>query len=70
MLKIENKAYDAHKTFEELSVGDVFIYDGEVFMKTDGETGDTNALHLVSGELNGFFLDDEVRVVNATLTVE
>ncbi len=69
-MKIENKAYDAHKTFEDLKVGDVFIWEGDVFMKTNGETGDTNAIDLASGELNGMFNDDEVLVVNATLTVE
>ena len=69
-MKIENKVTKQYKLFGELSVGDVFIYEGEVFIKTDGETGDTNVLHFISGGLDGLFNDDEVRVVNATLTVE
>ena len=70
MLRIENKMADKYLEFDELSIGDVFVYEGEVYMKTNGGAGDDNALHLVSGELNGMFGNDEVRLVNATMTIE
>ena len=70
MLRIENKLADQYMEFNDLSVGDVFVYEGAVYMKTDGSAGDDNALHLASGELNGMFGNDEVRLVNATMTIE
>lgn len=70
MLRIENKMAEKYMEFDDLSVGDVFVYEGEVYMKTNSGEGDTNALHLASGELNGMFGGDEVWLVNATLTIE
>lgn len=68
-MKIENKVYDNHMTFEELSCGDVFIHNDEVFMKTDGDDGESNAVSLESGYEMHFYQDDEVRLVIATLTI-
>lgn len=70
MLKIENKMVEKYMEFDDLSVGDVFVYEGEVYMRTNNNEGDINALHLASGELTGMFGGDEVRLVNATLTIE
>lgn len=69
-MKIENRAYDNHKTFDELKCGDVFIHDSEVCMKTDGDDGESNAVSLESGYEMRFYQDDEVRLVSAILTVE
>lgn len=69
-MKIENKVYDNRKTFGELECGDVFIYDNDVCMKTDGDDGESNAVNLESGYEMHFYQDDEVRLVSATLTIE
>jgi hypothetical protein len=69
-MKIENKVYDNHTTFGELECGDVFIHDGEVCMKTNGDVSISNAVSLEDGLMMCFLEDDEVRLVKATLTIE
>ena len=69
-MKIENKVGEKYMEFGELSIGDVFVFEGEVYIKTNSETFHDNVLHLASGELEGMFGNDKVRVVNATLTIE
>lgn len=68
-MKIENKVYDNHMTFGDLSYGDVFIYNDEVYIKTDGDYGDSNATSLESGYKMILDQDYEVRLVTATLTI-
>lgn len=68
-MKIENKV-DDHKTFDELKCGDVFILGNEVYMKTDGDDGESNAVSLETGCETHIYQDDEVRLVKATLTIE
>lgn len=69
-MKIESKTGEKYMKFDELSVGDVFVFEGEVYIKTNSETFRDNALHLASGELEGIIGIDTVRLVNATLTIE
>ena len=69
-MKIESKTGEKYMKFDELSVGDVFVFEGEVYIKTNSETFRDNALHLASGELEGIIGIDTVRFVNATLTIE
>ena len=69
-MKIENHVYDDNRIFEELTCGDVFIYEDEVYMKTDGDDGESNAVSLETGRERHLYKDDEVRLVAATLTIE
>lgn len=69
-MKIDNKVFDNPMTFGELECSDVFIHDGEVCMKTNGDVSISNAVSLEDGRMMCFLEDDEVRVVTATLTVE
>lgn len=69
-MKIESKTGEKYMKFDELSVGDVFIFEGEAYIKTNSETFRDNALHLASGELEGIIGIDTVRLVNATLIIE
>lgn len=63
-------------TFAELSVGDVFIWDGDVYMviEEDYGLGDSRSYHgyavlLESGSIYGFDYDEECTPVSAKLTV-
>lgn len=67
---IENQVYDNYTMFSELESGDVFIYENEVCMKTNGDGGDeANGVSLKNGHLMYFSENDEVRLVIANLTI-
>ena len=68
-MKIENKVNN-YKIFGELERGDVFILGDEVYMKTDGDDGKSNAVSLESGYKIHVYQDAEVHLVKATLTIE
>lgn len=67
---IENQVYDGNMAFGELECGDVFIYEDEICMKTNGDIETYNAVRLKDGRMVCFFADEMVRLVTASLTVK
>lgn len=71
-MKITNKREDA-VAFHTLKVLDVFIYEGDVYMKTNtnGSYGkDSNAICLSTGDHAWFFIENKVQPVDAELIIK
>ena len=64
-MKIINKVIETNINFEDIEWSEVFVYDGEIYMKTDSEykyeDERYNAIHLLTGELCTF--GDYYRVI-------
>lgn len=70
-MKFEKKTEPKRAYFSEIEPGTLFHNPGsdDIYMKVAGEDEST-VVHLMTGELDGFFSDDEVIVVDGTLTWE
>lgn len=70
-MKFEKKTEPKRAYFSELESGALFHNPGsdDIYMKVAGEDEST-VVHLMTGELDGFFSDDEIVVVDGTLTWE
>lgn len=70
-MKIEKKAEPKLAYFSEIDPGTLFHNPGsdDIYMKIADEDANT-VVHLMTGELDGFFNDDEVIVVDGTLVWE
>lgn len=55
-MKITNKRVEIDINFQDIEWGEVFVYEGEIYMKLDGDYGDDcyNAIHLLTGEICHF----------------
>lgn len=71
MMKFEKRTEPKHAYFGELEPGTLFhnLGSDDIYMKVAGEDEST-VVHLMAGELDGFFSDDEVIVVDGTLVWE
>ncbi len=59
------------KDFEDVKVSQVFIYEGDIYMKIYGRDGSIDeAVDLSDGNVYHFDDDEEVNVVDATLNVD
>lgn len=70
-MKFEKKTELKHVYFSELKPGTLFHNpeSDDIYMKVTGEDEST-VVHLMTGEIDGFFSDDEVIVVDGTLVWE
>ena len=70
-MKFEKRTEPKRIYFSELEPGTLFHNPGndDIYMKVAGEDESTG-VHLMTGELDGFFSDDEVIVVDGTLVWE
>lgn len=70
-MKFEKKTEPKRTYFSEIEPGTLFHNpeSDDIYMKVAGEDEST-VVHLMTGELDGFFSDDEVIVVDGTLTWE
>lgn len=70
-MKFEKKTEPKRAYFSELNPGALFHNPGsdDIYMKVADENENT-VVHLMTGELDGFFNDDEVIVVDGTLVWE
>lgn len=70
-MKFEKKTEPKHAYFSEIEPGALFhnLGSDDIYMKVAGEDEST-VVHLMTGELDGFFSDDEVIVVDGTLVWE
>lgn len=70
-MKFEKKTEPKHAYFSELDPGALFHNPGsdDIYMKVADENENT-VVHLMTGELDGFFNDDEVIVIDGTLVWE
>lgn len=70
-MKFEKRTESKRAYFSELESGALFHNPGsdDIYMKVAGEDEST-VVHLMTGELDGFFSDDEIVVVDGTLTWE
>ena len=70
-MKFEKKTELKRAYFSEIEPGTLFHNPGsdDIYMKIAGEDEST-VVHLMTGELDGFFSDDEVIVVDGTLMWE
>lgn len=71
MMKFEKKTEPKRACFGEIEPGTLFhnLGSDDIYMKVAGEDEDTVVL-LMTGELDCFFKDDEVIVVDGTLVWE
>ena len=57
-MKITNKRIETDINFQDIEWGEVFVYEGEIYMKADGEydcDGESyNAIYLTTGEICHF----------------
>ena len=70
-MKFEKKTEPKRAYFSEIEPGTLFrnLGSDDIYMKVASEDEST-VVHLMTGELDGFFSDDEVIVVDGTLTWE
>ena len=70
-MKFEKKSEPKRAYFSEIEPGTLFHNPGsnDIYMKVADEDEST-VVHLMTGELDGFFSDDEVIVVDGTLVWE
>lgn len=70
-MKFEKRVEPKRTFFGELKPGTLFHNPGsdDIYMKVAGEDEST-VVHLMTGEIDGFFNDDEVIVVDGTLVWE
>lgn len=71
MMKFEKRTEPKRACFEELEPGTLFHNPGSdvIYMKVDDED-ESAVVDLMAGEVDGFFSDDEVIVVDGTLMWE
>ena len=62
---------DKNLQFEDIKAGEVFEYDNVIYLKTDKKSSDdANAVNLETGIWAIFFLDDEVKRLDAELIIK
>ena len=71
-MRIVDKSADAVFYLIDIEVGAVFRWGNKLMIKTDchNEPGTVECVDLASGAVHNLSEGDDVRVVNATLTVE
>lgn len=71
MMKFEKRTEPKRACFGELEPGTLFhgLGSDDIYMKVADEDEST-VVHLMTGELDGFFEDDEVIIVDGTLVWE
>lgn len=68
-MKIERKDNNNIYDFWQISIGDVFVFEEDVYIKID-DTNDLNAINLILGCGDWFEPCTKVREVDATLVIE
>lgn len=70
-MKFEKKTEPKRAYFSEIEPGTLFHNpeSDDIYMKVAGEDEST-VVHLMTGEIDGFFSDDEVIIVDGTLVWE
>ena len=69
-MKVEDSRIDNETSFEDLLIGDCFIFNDEYFIKIGDTYGSPNAFNLKRNELDAFYGNTIVASINAKVVIE